>query len=297
MKKILFFGSEGYIGSHLVREQLFRKYQVIGYDVYDKPYKSKLENYQKIDITNLSQLKELDFDVDYIYYFSGVTGTNVSIENYDKFIEVNEKGLMNVLTTIRNKKVYPKMIFPSTRLVYKGSKNLLLSEDSEKEFKTIYALNKFHNECALKIFNTCYNIPFTIFRIGVPYGNMLSDNYSYGTIGFFLNNAKNKINITLFGDGELRRTFTFIGDICKQILEVSEAKQSNGQIYNIGGETYSLKEVATMIAGKYNIEVEHVEWPALALALESGNTVFSSKKIEKIYKNKYFSLEKWINKI
>lgn len=297
MKKILFFGSEGYIGSHLLSKQLLRKYKVKGYDIYDKPFNSNIESYQKIDITNIDQLKELDFEVDYVYYFSGLTGTNISIKNYDKFIEVNEKGLMNVLTTIKNKKVYPKVIFPSTRLIYKGSKNLLLSEDSEKEFKTIYALNKHHNECALKIFETCYNIPFTIFRICVPYGNMLSNNYSYGTIGFFLKSAENKSNITLYGDGELRRTFTYIGDICKQILQVSEIEESNSQIYNIGGETYSLKEVATMIAIKYNVEVEHVEWPALALALESGDTVFDSNKIEKICGNKYFSLKEWINKI
>ena len=175
--------------------------------------------------------------------------------------------------------------------------NVPLHEDSEKEFKTIYALNKYHNECILKMFKAHYNIPYTIFRIGVPYGNLLSENYSYGTIGFFLKNAKHKRNITLYGDGTLKRTFTFIGDICKQILEVFEVEESNAQIYNIGGETYSLKEVATMIASKYNVDVEHVEWPAKARTIESGDTVFDSNKIEKICGNKYFSLPNWINKI
>lgn len=297
MKKIIFFGSEGYIGSHLVNAQLLRKYQVVGYDIYDKPYKSNLENYRKTDIANLTQLKEIDFDVDYIFYFSGLTGTTISIENYDKFIDVNEKGLLNILTIIKDNKVSPKIIFPSTRLIYKGVNNVPLPEDSEKEFKTIYALNKYHNECTLKMFKAHYNIPYTIFRIGVPYGNLLSDNYSYGTIGFFLKNAKNKLNITLYGDGALRRTFTFIGDICNQILEVFDVEESNAQIYNIGGETYSLKEVATMIASKYNVAVEHAEWPVTAQAIESGDTVFDSKKIEKICGNKYFSLPNWINKI
>lgn len=297
MEKVVFFGSEGYIGSHLVNELLSKNYRVLGYDIYDDSIISKVVEYQKIDIINLSQLKEIDFNVDYIYYFSGVTGTNISIENYDKFIDINEKGLLNILTTIKNQKVHPKIIFPSTRLVYKGIKDLPLTEDAEKEFKTIYALNKFHNENVLKMFKTYYNIPYTIFRICVPYGNMLSDNYSYGTIGFFLNKAKNNEAITLFGDGNLKRTFTFVGDICKQILQVSELENNNEEVYNIGGETYSLLDVATMVANKFNVGIEYVEWPPLALAQESGDTIFNSKKIEKICGHKYSSLTSWINKI
>ena len=297
MKKVVFFGSEGYIGSHLVNELLSKNYQVLGYDIYDNSSTSKVIEYQKIDITNVSQLKEIDFNVDYVYYFSGVTGTNVSLENYDKFIDINEKGLLNILTTIKNQKVHPKIIFPSTRLVYKGVKDLPLTEDAEKEFKTIYALNKYHNENVLKMFKRYYNIPYTVFRICVPYGNMLSDNYSYGTIGFFLNKAKNNEAITLYGDGNLKRTFTFVGDICKQIIQGSQLDNSNAEVYNIGGETYSLKQVATMVANKFNVEVKYIEWPDMALALESGDTIFDSKKIEKICGDKYFSLTSWINKL
>lgn len=297
MKKIIFFGSEGYLGSHLVNQLISKNNQVLGYDVYDEPSNSKLIDYAKIDISNISQLQDIDFDVDYLYYFSGITGTNASIDNYDKFIDVNEKGLLNILTTIKNKKVFPKIIFPSTRLVYKGVKNTPLDEDAEKEFKTIYALNKFHNENVLKMFKAYYDIPFTVFRICVPYGNMLSDNYSYGTIGFFLNKAKNKESITLYGDGKLKRTFTFVGDICSQIIQVSETITSNEKVYNIGGETYSLLDVATMVAKKFNVGVEFVEWPPLALAQESGDTFFNSNKIEKICGHKYSSLTSWINKI
>ncbi|MCF7559599.1 NAD(P)-dependent oxidoreductase [Sabulilitoribacter multivorans] len=297
MKKVIFFGSEGYIGSHLVNQLLSKNFQVFAYDINEEPITSKVINYQKIDITDLSQLEKIDFNVDYVYYFAGVTGTNVSINNYNKFIDVNEKGLLNILILIKNKKVLPKIIFPSTRLVYKGVKDIPLTEDARQEFKTIYALNKFHNETVLKMFKTYYNIPYTVFRICVPYGNMLNNNYSYGTIGFFLNKAKNNEAITLYADGELKRTFTYVGDICNQILEISTLKISNGEVYNIGGETYSLKEVATMVANKFKVNVKYIDWPELALQQESGDTIFNSQKIEKICGNKYFSLASWINNI
>ena len=297
MKKIIFFGSEGYLGSHLVSQLLTMNYLVNGYDVHDNTKHQQLHNYQKIDISNKLDIERIDFNVDFVYYFSGLTGTDISIGNYDKFIDINEKGLLNVLTTIKNKGFCPKIIFPSTRLVYKGVKNKPLVENDPKEFKTIYALNKFHNENVLKMFKTYFNIPYTIFRICVPYGNLLSTDYSYGTIGFFLKKAQISQPITLFGDGDLKRTFSFVGDICDQIIQVSETTNSNGEVYNIGGETYSLLEVATMVANKFNVKVEHIDWPPMALAQESGDTIFNSNKIEKTCHQSYNSLTSWINKI
>ena len=270
---------------------------VNGYDVHENTKHHQLHNYQRIDVSNKLDIERIDFNVDFVYYFSGLTGTDVSIGNYDKFIDVNEKGLLNVLTTIKNKEFSPKIIFPSTRLVYKGLKNKPLVENDPKEFKTIYALNKFHNENVLKMFKTYFNIPYTVFRICVPYGNLLSKDYSYGTIGFFLKKAQINQPITLYGDGDLKRTFSFVGDICDQIIQVSETTNSNGEVYNIGGETYSLLEVATIVANKFNVDVEHIDWPPMALAQESGDTIFNSNKIEKICNQSYNSLTSWINKI
>lgn len=299
MKKIIFFGSEGYIGKHLVAYLNSKGCQIFGYDIYDISNSKYLSNYSKIDISNINDLENIDFDVDFIYYFSGITGTNVSLDNFSQFIDVNEKGLLNLLTTIKKKKLLPKIIFPSTRLVYKGVKNRLLHEESEKEFKTIYALNKFHNENSLKMFRAYFNIPYSIFRICVPYGNTLSKDYSYGTIGFFLSQAKNNKPITLYGKGDLKRTFTFVSDLCKEIVKVSELTISNGETYNITGENYSLLEVASMIAEKFNVPVAHVEWPSLAFALESGDTVFDTSKIELLLDKTAHNtaLKEWINNI
>lgn len=298
MKKAIFFGSSGYLGSHLVEYLKNKDYHISGFDIHENTNSNTIDSYNTIDISNIKDLESIDFNVDYVYYFSGITGTNISLENYNQFIDVNEKGLLNLLTVLKNKKVFPKVIFPSTRLVYKGIRGKPLKEGSEKEFKTIYALNKFHNENCLKLFKNYYNIPYSVFRICIPYGNTIGDDYSYGTIGFFLSQAKSNKPITLYGDGSLKRTFTFVEDICKQIVSVSELNFSNGEVYNISGETYSLKEVATIVSKKYHVKVNHIEWPDLALALESGDTIFDSAKIDKITNIKNsVSLTDWINNL
>lgn len=297
VKKAIFFGCNGYLGSHIASDLKTKGYSISGFDIHDKSVINSLDSYNKIDISKIEDLKQIDFNVDFIYYFSGITGTHISLEKFDQFIDVNEKGLLNLLTCIKEQKALPKVIFPSTRLIYKGVENTPLLEDSEKEFKTIYALNKFHNEECLKLFNAYYNIPFTIFRICVPYGNTLSDDYSYGTIGFFLTQARKNKPITLYGDGNLKRTFTYISDISSQIINTSEQDKSNSEAYNIGGETFSLIEIANLISKKFKVKVKHIDWPKLAFALESGDTIFNSLKIEKITKANEVSLLDWINNL
>nr|WP_297912697.1 SDR family oxidoreductase [uncultured Allomuricauda sp.] len=282
MKKVALLGCNGYLGSHLSYYLTVRGYKVNAYDIHDDSFLRGIGSYTQIDISTGEGFKGFDFEVDYVYYFSGVTGTGTSLDEYSRFIDINEKGLLHILNGIKQQKVHPRIVFPSTRLVYKGVKNTPLNEEAEKEFKTIYALNKYHNEASLDLFNNYYNIPYTIFRIGVPYGNTLDRGYSYGTIGFFLDKARNNRPITLYGDGLLRRTFTHVSDICRQIVTVSELEKSIGEIYNIGGETYSLLEIAKKIARKYDIAIKHVDWPDFALALESGDTVFDASKINKL---------------
>jgi len=125
-----------------------------------------------------------------------------------------------------------------------------------------------------------FQIPYTIYRICVPYGNNIGEVYSYGTIGYFLNQAKNKGVINLYGDGSLRRTFTHIEDICKQIIHSCRSNKSINQVYNTMGEQYNLKETAMMIAEKYNANITFSDWPENDHRIESGHTVFNSQKIQ-----------------
>lgn len=67
-------------------------------------------------------------------------------------------------------------------------------------------------------------------------------------------------------------------DLCYQIVEGSFNPNSNGEIYNIGGETLSLKEAAEIIAEKYDSKVVSVPWPERDLRIESGHTYLMMPK-------------------
>jgi len=292
-KRAILFGANGYLGRHIAH---FLKQNNIEFIPAGRAPKSidNYPNYQQIDITNKAALKQLNFNVDYVFAFAGLTGTGNSKEEIAEFTEVNEQGLANLIECCKSVENV-RIVFPSTRLVYKGVENLPLVEDAVKESKTIYAKNKLICEQML----AKSNVSHTIFRICVPYGNLIDRVYSYGTIGFFIGRATKGENITIYGDGSLKRTFTHVRDISESILLALELDASKNEVYNIGSnDNLSLLDVATLVAKKYNVNVEFVDWPEAALKIESGDTIFEGSKLNQLinYKSKE-SLKEWVSSI
>lgn len=271
--KCLIFGANGYIGKHLSYIIEKEGHSICKFDV-----SANLNEIIKVDVTDISALENISYDVDYIFWLVGLVGTIDSYNNAGHFIDVNEKSLVHLLNILRVRGNRPRIIFPSTRLVYKGVDEVL-TENAEKAPKTIYAINKLSCEYLLESYYNLYNIPYTIYRICVPYGDIFSNGYSYGTIGFFVDKAQKGENIILYGDGELKRTFTHIYDVCYQILLTCLKKETEAMILNIGGENFSLKQVAQIIASSYKVDIDYIEWPEQALKLESGHTYFDDTAI------------------
>lgn len=282
MKKIGVIGANGYIGKHIV--SYLQRYYDVNVDSYDIVAECDLPNYHKVNLTDKESIKGLNLDIDYIFMFAGLTGTYNGFNEYQKFISINELGLLNLLDVIKNSEYRPKVIFPSTRLVYKGV-DKSLKEDDLKECKTIYAANKLACEGYLQAYHDSFDIPYTIFRICLPYGNLLSTDYSFGTVGFFIRQAKAGKDITLYGGGNIKRTFTHMEDLCYQIIEGSFHHESNGQTYNVGGETLSLHDAAEIIAAKYGTKVTEIPWPERDLRIESSHTYFDDTKIRSLLRN------------
>ena len=294
MQKALIFGSNGYLARNLASVLLKENFSLQLSDIQDTSFDNH-SFYKKIDITDNHQLSTLDFNVDYVFIFSGLTGTTIGFEKYKEFISVNEIGTTNILNQIRITQSKARVIFPSSRLVYKGIKDTPLKEESEKESKTVYALNKLYGENILNIYSNVFGIDYTIFRICVPYGNLIDSNYSYGTVGNFLKVAQAGENLKIYGDGASKRTFSHISDITGIISKTIKHNDSINEIYNIGGDTYSIKDAATLIAEKYNTGIEYIPWPQKDLKIESGDTIFNSDKVDKLLDYKYqYDFKDWI---
>lgn len=266
MKRIAIFGAKGYLGRQLTYYFSRKDDLCTGFDV------------PTCDVTNVGFWNAFDpKSYDAILFFAGLTGTERGFDEALKFTSVNEFGLLNLLTKLAPLgPSAPRIVFPSSRLIYKG-RTKALKESDEKEVKTVYAVNKLACEGYLAAYSNRFGLPYNVIRICVPYGSILSAEYSYGTIGLFLKQLEEKGLITLFGGGVVRRTFTHVEDICRSV-DVMVRGGING-VYNVGGTDLSLFECAQLLARKHHGAVQAVDWPSVAFAIESGSTVFDATKL------------------
>ena len=294
MKTSLLIGSNGYLGRHLSVFLDKNGFDNLNYDIQPAAFEG-LNNFRQFDITDKDSFQNLDPNVDFIFLFAGLTGTADGFDKYQDFVKINEIGLLNLLDWMRSSGSKARIIFPSTRLVYKGRKNYALKEDDAKETKTIYALNKLAAENLLWMYQNAFGIDYTVFRICVPYGNLFGNAYSYGTIGFFLDKASKKEDIVLFGDGSIRRSFTHVADICKTIYDAILNDGTKNLSFNIGGENLSLLDAASLVAGKFGVGIKFMPWPEMALKLESDDTVFDESKLSSLINtSRIFDLQNWL---
>ena len=276
--RVAIFGARGYIG------QYFHAYCVqegIACDLFDSPVAINECDAKLVIPCDITQASFWD---DFqpgrysgIAYFAGLSGPEKSFENAERFLEVNEKGLVYLLRRIASLGSHaPRILFPSSRLVYRGGGEV--NESSEIYARSVYAANKLACEALLNAYHVRYDIPYVVLRICVPYGNPLRIAYSYGTLGFFMKCIKSGKPITVYGDGSNYKTYVHIMDLCEILKRMLDLSVPSG-VFNVGGCDYSLQQVAEMLVAHYGGSISNIPWPEDAKRVEMGSISLNADKL------------------
>jgi UDP-glucose 4-epimerase len=277
-RRCVVLGAQGYLGRHLVDGLRAAECDVIAVG-HQGTKRSEPAVDVLADVSDVEDLRRIDWRADAVFPFAALAGTHAGFRDYARFLQVNEQGLLNVLTAIRESGATPRVVFPSTRLVYAGS-SLELEEESPKEPRSIYGVNKLACEFLLQAYRRAFDIPFTVFRIGIPYAG--SHGSSYGLMGAFIRQAREKGQISVYGDGALRRTATHVDDLVDLLIRGAFDASCANEVVNVPGESLSLQQIATGIATRFGVPVVNLPWPNMDLRIESGDTVFSGRKAERL---------------
>ena len=279
-RRILVVGANGYIGSNLAQQLLNDGEDVKLTDLAEESILN-YDNYFQIDFSDSNGLKELIENIDFIYFFAGRTGNSTEGFNQaDEFIVGNEVTLVNLLNIIKEQEHKPKIIFPSTRLLYKGS-DQLINEKSELEPKSVYSINKLACENYLKIYGDCFGIESTVFRISLPYGSLVDQQrVSYGVMSFLVNRAQQGEELFVYGEGTQKGSLIHISDLVEILILGGLNEKATGETYNVGGPDHmAMGKVVELIANKYTVPVSKVDWPEISRRTDQGDLVFDSSKI------------------
>ena len=146
-----------------------------------------------------------------------------------------------------------RFVYSASSSAY-GSTNKLPSKESDKPNPiSPYANQKYYGELCCKMFSKVYGIETVSLRYFNVYGERQNLGGAYATVvGIFLNQSINKKPLTINGNGNQRRDFTYVGDVVNaNILAAKSTNVGKGEVLNIGyGENISINELAKNIGGE-----------------------------------------------
>ena len=164
--------------------------------------------------------------------------------------DVNYFGTKLVLEEARKRDL--KVLFASTCNIYGVGRDL--KEGAEAKPLNPYSKSKLRAEKLCLEYHERYGLEVVILRLASVYG------YSPGVrfnlvVNYFVLRAILGYNLTVFGKGENWRPFIHVEDAANAFLFLME-KGKEGEIYNVGGENFKIKDVAEIVRSLVNPKID-----------------------------------------
>jgi len=255
--KYVVVGGAGFIGSNLVDKLIGNKNEVIIIDNFITGKKSNLNpkaSVLELDISNISNHDKIMHcmrGADTVFMLAAKARVQPSIENPIEYEINNTIGTLNILKCASDAKVR-RFVYSASSSAYGDSKKLPLKENFEANPMSPYGAQKFYGEVMCKVFAKVYQIQTVSLRYFNVYGERQNIDGAYALVmGIFVHQRLNNQPMTINGDGEQRRDFTYVGDVVNaNILASSSKNVGNGEVINIGnGDNRSVNQIAEMIGG------------------------------------------------
>jgi len=249
-KKILIIGGTGFLGYHLAKKCLAKKWNVTSIST-NKPKKirflSKVK-YLNLDISKKNILKKnIKSNFDFVVNFGGYVNHSEKLKTYKS----HYIGCKNLADIFKNKKI--KSFIQIGSSVEYGNRKSPQNENDKtnvKKLKSKYGQAKLMATNYLLKLNKKNNFPCTILRLYLVYGPRQDNNR---LIPYTLNECLNN-NKFICSDGKQYRDFLFVEDLIKAIFLCFNNKSAIGEIINIGrGKSHNVKKVILFIKNKINL--------------------------------------------
>ena len=264
MEKIVVTGSCGFIGYNFIKSNS-SNFKIIGIDSLNNAYDKKLKDlrllslndepnftFKHLDLSNeiaLDKESEIFENVSTVLHLGARAGVRQSFLDPKSYILDNTAATANLALNVKKYKI-KKFIIASTSSIY-GDTGVNYAEENKDELEnppSIYAATKSFGEVLarniLEDTNTTIQIP-RFFTVYGPFGRPDM------SILRFIHWISTDQEVIIYGDGEQKRSFTFISDIISGLNKLLTHNESG--IFNFGSnETWSLNQVINLIEKKLN---------------------------------------------
>ena len=244
-KSILITGAAGFIGGHLFETLIKQNNYLIVIDNFNKYYFGKDDQFKEItknyriskdyelisgDLIDKNIFTKINTEIDIIFHLAAQAGVRYSIKNPAEVTNNNIVSTVNILEFAYKNNV-KKVALASSSSVYGNPLYTPLDEDHPKNPISPYAVSKLCGEVYASLYFREYNLPVTSLRFYTVYGPRGRPDMA---IRKFFNLILEDKQITIYGDGEQLRDFTYVSDIVEGLILAAENPKSGGEVFNLG---------------------------------------------------------------
>lgn len=233
MAKVVVTGGSGFIGSHVVDALMEAGHQVTVLDHHVRPHRQDVA-FENVDLMDLSSVLSASRGAEHVFHLAAVSNVNYAYKYPVYTTVLNVVGTANVLEAARINGAQ-RVYMASTVWVYNGSPNGQGLDESSPFYLEgaghIYTSTKMAAEMICHNYNQLYKVPFTVLRLGIPYGPRMREEL---LIPVFIRKALNGEPLTIAGDGAQYRNFVYVEDLANaHVLAMGE--NAVNQTYNLEG--------------------------------------------------------------
>jgi UDP-glucose 4-epimerase len=269
--KILITGVAGLLGSRLA-DYIIENHpdvHIVGMDDLSGGYRENV--HPKVEFWQMNLVThpiENCFEVhkfDYVYHFAAYAAEGLSpfIRQYNY-----ENNLLATARIINQciKNDVKRLVFTSTMAVYGHGNGDIFDESQIPCPVDPYGIAKYACEMDIKVAGEQHGLDWCIIRPHNVYGikQNIWDKYR-NVLGIWMYQYMNNEPMTIFGDGEQKRAFSFIDDCLEPLWKASQQENCSKEIINLGGTTHHTINEANKI---------------LKEVIKDGETVYKEQRHE-----------------
>lgn len=265
MATCLVTGGAGFLGSHVAEELVARGHRVIVLDDLSGGFADNVPPGAELVVGSINDAARLaslfgQHRFDHVFHLAAYAAEGLShfIRRFN--YENNLIGSVQLINLAVRHEV-KTFVFASSIAVY-GKNQLPMREDTPPQPEDPYGIAKYAVELDLRAAHEMFGLNSIVFRPHNVYGERqnIGDRYR-NAIGIFMNQILRGEPLTVFGDGEQTRAFSYIADVAPVIARSIDVPAACNQVFNVGAdEPYSLNRLVRVVAAELGVtpEVRHL---------------------------------------
>jgi UDP-glucose 4-epimerase len=269
--KALVTGAAGFIGSTLSAALLRRGTDVIGLDCFTDYYSREVKTANLVPLMaeprfrfveaalQATPLDPLLDGVTHVFHLAGQAGVRGSWgAEFSGYITNNIDATQRLLEAAKDRPL-TRLVYASSSSVYGDAVPVPMREDARLQPLSPYGVTKLAAEHLCHLYHANHGVPAVSLRYFTVYGPRQRPDMSFHR---FIRAALLEEPITLYGDGEQTREFTFVDDVVAATMAAGDRGRPGG-VYNIGGGSrVTVNHVLDLIAQRTGRSLDVRRQPA-----------------------------------